>query len=315
MIYLDSIKEKVIIKYYSYKEKYYDSLEINYDLINDNNLTSDSFYIKPIPYHLDYKSRITFFFGLEEKYYLFNKKYFGNIDFYKYNHELNSLSEISPFLIPFELYNNIGNYEIINNKLLIISGYQLLSSCNSHESLYYSYFQKVNDLEYIRLNSKMFLFNNLVKLLNENKTYYLDFNVDHLIKLDDTFLEAEITFIDKNGTIYKLNKDNKIIKDLKGEGIIVKSAKLALIYFYKRINNISELGIIEFDKSQKGKNMKFNITSNYKINIKVAKDFGFKGYYPMLSEESMFKINSENYEATIYVENLYDKLNYELYDE
>ena len=39
----------------------------------------------------------------------------------------------------------------------------------------------------------MYIFNNLVKLLE-----YLNFTVDHLIKLDSKFLEEEVNFIDSN---------------------------------------------------------------------------------------------------------------------
>ena len=164
----------------------------------------------------------------------------------------------------------------------------------------------------------MFRYNNLVKLLDENKLYYLDFNVDHLIKLDKDFLEAEVTFTDINNTNYVLNKEKKVIRDLKGEGIIVKANKKALLYFYKKMDNITEKGMIEFDKSQIGKNMKFNITSkkNRYINILVTEDFGFKGYYPMLSNESFNQIDSLEYFSTIYVDNLYDKLeNNNLYED
>ena len=47
---------------------------------------------------------------------------------------------------------------------------------------------------------------NVIQILNENKTYYLDFTVDHLIKLDNKYLDAEVTFINSNGTEYVLNK-------------------------------------------------------------------------------------------------------------
>ena len=106
----------------------------------------------------------------------------------------------------------------------------------------------------------MFKFQNLVKILNENKKYYLDFTVDHLIKLDNKYLDAEVTFIDSNGTEYILNNSNKVIRDLKGDNITVISNKKALIYFYKKIND-TKIIEIEFDKNQTNKVMKFNITN------------------------------------------------------
>ena len=164
----------------------------------------------------------------------------------------------------------------------------------------------------------MFKFNNLVKLLKGDKLYYLNFTVDHIIKLDSKFLDAEITFTDSNETKYILNKENKVIKNLSRNNITVISNKLALIYFYKRIeeNGIIE---IEFDKNQKGKIMKFNITNiggkEISANINIIKDFGFAGYYPMISERSWDKIKGNENQYTVYVENLYDKLiNDDLYE-
>ena len=53
-------------------------------------------------------------------------------------------------------------------------------------------------------------------ILNENKKYYLYFKVDHLIKLDNKFLDAKVIFYDGNGGEFILNKNNRIIKDLEG---------------------------------------------------------------------------------------------------
>ena len=157
----------------------------------------------------------------------------------------------------------------------------------------------------------MFKFNNLGQLLEENKLYYLNFTVDHIIKLDNNFLDSEIIFIDKSKIKYILNKENKVIRNLKGNDITVKSNKKALIYFYKRIN---ESGIIEleFDKTQSGKIMKFNIANiskkNITANINMVKDFGFSGYYPMINEKSYNKIKLNENKYEVYIENLYDKL-------
>ena len=157
----------------------------------------------------------------------------------------------------------------------------------------------------------MFKFNNLVKLLKGDKLYYLNFTVDHIIKLDSKFLDAEITFTDSNETKYILNKENKVIKNLSGNNITVIFNKLALIYFYKRIE---ESGIIEieFDKNQKGKIMKFNITNvsgkELSANINIIKDFGFAGYYPMINERSHNQIKGNESQYEVYIENLYDKL-------
>ena len=151
---------------------------------------------------------------------------------------------------------------MINNKLVILSGYQFFTFLNSDKNLYDLYIQKVNDSEHIQLNSKIFQCNNLVKLLNANKKYYLDFEVNHLIKLDNEFLDANVTFIDKNKNEFKLNKEQRVITDLKGDGIEVISTKNALIYFYQKMDDKTELGMREFNKTQIGKIMKFNISNS-----------------------------------------------------
>ena len=58
------------------------------------------------------------------------------------------------------------------------------------------------------------------------------------------------------------------------------------------------------------KKIKFKITSKYTWNLELffAEDFGFKGYYPLLSKESFSQIYSRENSSTIYVDNLYDKL-------
>ena len=219
----------------------------------------------------------------------------------------------------YHFYYNMEKYKIINNDLLIVSGYQLFSFINSYGALYDLFIQKVNDLEFIQINSKMFPFNNLVRLLNANKTYYLNFTVNHLIKLDNTFLDAEVTFTDGNGKKYILNKEKKIIKDLKGDNIIVKTNKNALLYFYQKMDEKTELGMIEFDKSQKGKNLAIDIKNEKgrSLSLSIVRDFGFKGYYPMLNKKSWdtIKTSYSQNTATIYAENLYDNLKLDLYED
>ena len=64
--------------------------------------------------------------------------------------------------------------------------------------------------------------------------------------------------------------------------------------------------------------MKFNIENinNEDVNILIVKDFGFKGYYPLISSKYWDKvITKNNPKSTIYIENYYDKSDYEVYEE
>ena len=133
----------------------------------------------------DINLKVFFIYGLKEEYYLYKKRYYGNIDFYQYNKELNAFSDITKFETPY--YKNLDEYNLLNNDLLIISGFKLFTFFNTYDSLLEFYLQKVNDSNHITINQKMFKYQNLVKILNENKKYYLDFTVDHLIKLDNKY--------------------------------------------------------------------------------------------------------------------------------
>ena len=294
------------LNYYRFNFYYYNDYIKNKldkygpDSLFTRNISQSSFLIREIIY----------IYGLKENYYLYTKKYYGNNEFYQYNKELDAFSDINQFITPY--YHNFENYNLLNDNLLIISGYKLFTFYNTYDSLIDCYFQKVNDSAHISINENMLENGNLVKLLNKNKNYTLDFTVDHLIKLDNNFLGAEVIFIDNNGIEYILNNSTKVIRDLKGDGITVKSTEKALVYFYKKINDFSQIEEINFDTSQKGKIMKFNITnikndSEY-VRFNLIKDIGFSGYYPMLYKDSWDVIQGNQNIFTIYIENLYDKI-------
>ena len=75
--------------------------------------------------------------------------------------------------------------------------------------------------------------------------------------------------------------------------------------------NYSDKGAIVFDKTKKGKNMKFDIKNknNDLLNITIVKDFGYAGYYPMLKKEFWEKIElNSSSNSTIFIENYYDNI-------
>ena len=318
---VNSYKKQSICKGYTYKNEegyedgyvyFYSTLYFNF--LFNNNLTdylnkyqTDFTFKRFNNYNYESGFNTSYFFDINEDYYLYIKKYYGNSAVYKYSQEMDAMINLTQFQKPYFSYENSKKYELINNKLLIISGYQLFTFIMNYNSLYDIYFQKVNDCEFIQLNQALFPTNNLVKLFSENKYYYLNFTLDHLIKLDSNFLDAKVIFIDENGVNYFLNKDNKIIKDLKGNNIKLITDKKALLYFYYRIQNYTEKGTIIFDKSKKGKNLYFNIKNDEAILIK---DICFKGYYPMLINQSWNTLN----DYSVDVDNIIDSLEYDLYE-
>ena len=322
IIYVDSSNDstKFICNIFELEDKEYD-----YNFITENEIENflkkcktETFFMRMISTNEKFGFNTTYFFDINEKYYFYNKRYFGNMNIYKYSKHLDIYSKIPEFIKPVKSYDT-DSYELVNNKLLIISGTQIFNYFKHYGTLYDFLLQKVNDFEYINLNPKITLYNNnFVKLLNGNKKYFINFELDYLIKLDNYFLEAKIVFVNNEGKEYILDSKNKVIENLKGNKFTVISNNNAIIYFYKKIKNFNDNGIIEFDKLKSGKNMKINISNkeNYDIKIAIAKDFGFKEYYPMISYESLeiLTINSKKTKS-IYIENYYDLLEQDIYED
>ena len=253
-LYIDSTKEKTIIKGSPYQSPYYFHIIVD-DTFNEflNKYGPDSMFMRTSSHSFDYTFNSTYLFDIKENYYLFVKQYYGQTNIFQYNRKLDISSNVTLFQGRLRSYENPTGYEIINNQLIKISGFQFFTFHMKFNSLFDFYIQKIDDLESVEINSKMFKFNNLVKIFNPNKIYSLNFTLDHLIKLDNNFLEAEVKFIDQSGKEYYLNKTNKILEELMGDNIKVQTSKEALVYFYKRIPNYSSENTILFDRNQKEK--------------------------------------------------------------
>ena len=292
---------------------------VSFSLISDEKLKnylskydSDSIFKRKIifDYNQDFKTQ--YYLDIKEEYYLYIKKYYGFSNVYKYNKELNQMTDYNEFSSRVKSFYNSLDYKLINNELLIISGYQTYTLTMYYNSLLDFYIQKVEDSNQIKINQTLYPTSSFLKLLNEKKEYILQFTVDHLILLDKKFINATVTFTDSKGKTFILNNKKRIIDDLVGDNIRVISTEKALIHFYKRMPNYSNQGVIIFDKSQKNKIMKLTITNiKNNINIMLVRDFCFEGYYPMLETDSWENIYSDNNILTLYIENFYDKLTYE----
>ena len=338
-IHINSAKSKTLLKlYYSGFNNWYNQIYLN--IISNEDLNKfinsyiyhyfnyrvkDFIYFRGISHKYNLGFNNTFLFDINEDYYIYYRKIFGNMNAYIYNKELN-IKDIVKFNYPIKEYDS-ENFTVINNELLIISGYKLLSYFISYNTLFEFYIQKVDDDENIKYKKyNLYQGINLIKLFTPNKTYYLDFEIEHLIKLDHKFLNAEVIFINENNTKYILNKENKVIRNLEGNKIVVKSDKMALVYFYQKVEDSSEYDFIEFDKSQKGKIMQLNITfnvsyyyyHNYNFDFILVKDFSFEGYFPLINSKSVENVKVPKcVEVTLYIDNYYDLLDkdYELYED
>ena len=322
-IYLDSSREndKLILQIFYTGSDTYDIY--NYKFLTDKDLIkflnekeNESFFIRKTSNSDKTGFYSYYFFDIQDEYYIYTKKYFGTINLYKYKKDLDLTSKIYEFM-NFISYYDDDIYEIMNNKLFILSGTQFYNYYINDGAFYDFFIQKVNDNNCIDIKINLNNYSrNTVKLLNGNKYYNINGRLNHLIKLDNNFLDAEITFIKNNKTKYILNKNNKIL-DLKDNDFIVISNKIAIIYFYEKIQNYNDYSIIEFDKLQKGKSMEINITNinDNEIKLAIAKDFGFKNSYPMIdiNDLEIVTIFGKN-TNTIYIENYYDLLELNIYE-
>ena len=275
-IYINPTKKKSSFSYGDYHE---DEL-VTFDLISDERLKnylskydSDSIFKRKIIFDYNQDFWTQYYLDIQEEYYLYVKRYYGFSNVYKYNKELNQMTDYNEFSTRVESFYNSLDYKLINNELLIISGYQLFTLTMNYNSLLDFYIQKVDDSNQIKINQELYPASSFIKLLNEKKEYFLKFTADHLILLDKKFINATVTFTDSKGKTFILNNKKRIIDDLTGDNIKVISTQKALIHFYKRMPNYSNKGAIIFDKSQKNKIMKLTIT-----NVKNHKYYACKRF-------------------------------------
>ena len=330
----DEFTNKIDIKNKEESILYIDSSEINtkffHNFFNEDNIDkfyntkflldndinkilniNDNCYIRKIWTKNKLEFFSFYFFDINDKYYIHTKKYFGNANLFKYKKYLDIFTSVNNFMKPISYYDKTV-YDIVNNQLLILNGTQFFSFYMGFGTFFNFFIQKVNDNNYIEINNDINKYcNNTVKLLKSMKKYFIKSELNHLIKLDNDFLDAEVIFIDNTGRKYILNRENKLI-NLKGNNFNVESNKNALIYFYEKIQDFDNKIIIEFNKNNKGKKLKINIKNkniNYDLKIAIAKDFGFKDYYPMINSQDLEILTIAPKETiTLYIENYYDLL-------
>ena len=207
------------------------------------------------------------------EYYLYFKQYYGNLNVYKY--PIDDNTNLTSLLIYIKSYDDY-RFTLINNHLIAIDGSKLFSAYLSYGFFGDIYIQKVNDDQNIKLNNNDTT-GNLVKLLISRKMYNIDFNINHIIKLDSGFSDAIVKFYDKNDNEIGLLDINNRTIELNGENVRIKSDKNALVYFYSVMPNEKKLYEIIFDKEKIGQNMEISIANLDSDNesIIIIKDYGF----------------------------------------
>ena len=319
IIYVDSSQNKTILTCNFYNDtsnEFYQNKVLMDNDINSklNKMNNTNFFIRKITNYDIPKLYSLHFHGLKDVYYIYTKKYFGKTNLYR-NELTDYYTPIKNILKPISYYED-QKYKIINNQLLKLTYYQSFNFFINSGTLFEFYIQKENDTDYIEINMDTNKYSrNLVKLLKD-KYYYVKFELNHLIKLDNGFLDSSVYFFKNSSIINILDKEKKTVY-IKGNDYVVEPFKTALIYIYEKIENFNDKSVIEFDKTQAGKNMKFKIVNKNKFEIKIAiaKDFGFREYYPMLNFDSMemITIAPEN-NIDLFIENYYDILETDIYE-
>ena len=321
IIYLNSSESQTILNFNFYNDTSNEFYQYNLLMDKDINnhlttLNNSNFFIRKNTLNEIPKFYSFYFYDLKEVYYIYIKKYFGKTNLYHlYDENKDSSIPIRNIFNPISHYDE-KNYKIINNQFFNLTHYHFFTFFNNPDSLFDFYIQKANDSDYREINMDTNKYSrNLVKLL-ESKYYHIKFELNHLIKLDSNFLNSTVYFFKNKSTKYLLDKKDKTVY-IKGNDIVVETDKIALIYFYEKIENFNDKSVIEFDKNQKGKNMKLKIFNKNKYNIKlaIAKDFGFKEYYPMINYDDLEMITIPfEYSIDLYIENYYDILETDIYE-
>ena len=178
-----------------------------------------------------------------------------NLQSFNFN-DLNVLTK------PIKTYEN---EKTIVNKLFNLESNKLYSGFKDYQSIYDVYIDIDNEDNIIKMQQEDNPFNNLMKLFKPNITYVLDFEVNHLIKLDPNF-NAEVTITDSEKTII-LNKNNPKTTEIKGNNVQITTNSKAILYFY---NSISSL----ISKTEKYKNMfQYEIEPKNEKNLYIEIEF------------------------------------------
>ena len=147
-----------------------------------------------------------------------------NLQSFNFN-DLNVLTK------PIKTYEN---EKTIVNKLFNLESNKLYSGFKDYQSIYDFYIDIDNEDNIIKKQQEDNPFNNLMKLFKPNITYVLDFEVNHLIKLDPNF-NAEVTITDSEKTII-LNKNNPTTTEIKGNNVhllqILKQFYIFIIQYH-----------------------------------------------------------------------------------
>ena len=257
----------------------------------------------------DVFNRITF--DLEDKVNIYIKRYYGYSNIYEVNSESYDTNNLLFLTKPIKTYENEKS---MLNKLFSLDSNKLFSGYLDYETLYDIYIDIDNEDNIVKMQIEDNSFKGLIKLFKPNINYKLDFEVNHLIKLDLNF-DAQITITDSEKSII-LNKNNPTTKEIKGNNVHITTNINAILYFYSSISAITSSSNLYKNLFQyeiepiNEKNLLLNIImigeNSGKIHYLI--DIGFEGYAPIAFHNYDIKTKECDDECLLYFQNYYDKL-------
>ena len=233
---------------------------------------------------------------------IYIKQLYGGSELYECNADDFDEKQLTPLMTPIS-NAKCKDKKSLFNRVWSLSGTRIISGYLTPDSYYDAYVEIQNDENHVinlsPLMEENLRMNNNAKYLKKDIEYKINFDLDHLIKLEPGF-NAEIVI--SNGVqTHKINSQEPTVP-VKGNSYTIKSNNDAMVYFYGRINAQYTQIAIDIEKS-KGKIIKIN-------NGDFIMDFGFEGYN--FSNANVFFEGKRSNDNIIYLDNIYDKLKVKL---
>ena len=203
------------------------------------------------------------------------------------------------------------NKRSIFNRLYPLEGTKIISGYLAPNS-YFDIYAEINDDTKKEIDISLIMEDELktrnnAKYLKKGVEYKINFDLNHLIKLDPEF-DAEIK-ITKGENIKTINSKNPY-SEISGEGYTIKSNNDAMLYFIGRLPNGISQKEIDLEQS-KGKIIK--ISNIFVHSRDFIIDLGFKNYCPSNFQLDYYYDIRDN--GILYLDNIYDKLKVKLIED
>ena len=291
--------------FYKFFKRYANEIEAinidNYVKLTQMNLRINSRYL---PFFEFYNA---YFNQLDIKVNVFLRQLYGGTDIYECDASGYDIHNLEFLTTPIS-NAKCKNRKSILNRLYSFDGTKIISGYITHDSYFDIYIEikddsnKVINLNPISENDLMT--RNNAKYLKKDVDYKINFNLNHLIKLDPEF-NAEIK-ITNGQTTTTINSQNPTT-EINGSGYTIKSNTDAMVYFIGRLP--PGFAQLEIDtENSKGKIIKISGVDPEISDEELRIDLGFQNYCPSDIPIGFRKRDS----GVLYLDNIYERLKVKL---